>query len=182
MVDDCCKNVGIMNSLGSFGSAFFDEKRAIFMGVSTALTAVSWILTIVAMAGSSVDNDTVMNCAWTIEESNGYDIYFGTYRFVLDPSSASLPNTNYKDCSGDFCNDCEAAGITANNCTVLTFVLLFFFIALSIARFSSAWDKVMFKGTFVILSLINILIMIIGMGSWDDQCADKHITSGGQCQ
>lgn len=178
MVDDCCKSVGIMQTLGAFGSSFFDGKRMIFMGVTTILACLSWILTIVAMAGSSVDNDTVKSCAWTVEERDGFDIYFGTYRFVLDPSSATLPNTNYKDCTGDLCNDCEAAGITANNCAVLTFVMLFFFIALSIVRVFPAWDKIMFKATFVILSLVNILVMIIGMGSWDDQCSDKHITEG----
>lgn len=25
------------------------------------------------------------------------------------------------------------------------------------------------------MSLVNILVMIIGLGSWDDQCAEKHL-------
>ena len=150
------------------------------MIVATLLTGLSWVLTIVAMAGSSVDNDTVKNCAWTYQEYNGYEVYYGTYRYVMEPTSASLPNGNYKDCAGDTCNDCESAGITANNCAVITFILLFFFIGLSVARMMPAWDKVMFKCTFVIMSLVNILVMIIGMGAWDDQCADKHIQNGGK--
>jgi hypothetical protein len=180
MVDDCCKNVALFQKLGALGSATFDSKRMIFMGVSVVLTALSWILTIVAMAGSSVDNDTVKNCAWTVQDAHGVDIYYGTYRVVFDPTSATLPNQNYEDCSGDFCNDCEDAGVTANNCAVLTFIMLFFFIALSIARAMPAWDAIMFKSTFIIMSLVNVLIMIIGMGSWDDQCADAHITEGGK--
>jgi hypothetical protein len=180
MVDDCCKNVALFQKLGALGSATFDSKRMIFMGVSVVLTALSWILTIVAMAGSSVDNDTVKNCAWTVQDAHGVDIYYGTYRVVFDPTSATLPNQNYEDCSGDFCNDCEDAGVTANNCAVLTFIMLFFFIALSIARAMPAWDAIMFKSTFIIMSLVNVLIMIIGMGSWDDQCADSHITEGGK--
>lgn len=177
MVDDCCKNIGIFQKLGAVGSATFDSKRTIFMGISVVLTAFCWIFTIVAMAGSSVDNDTVQNCAWTYQDAHGYEFYYGTYRFVVDPSSASVPNTNWEDCSTDMCNDCEDAGVTANNCAVVTFIMLFFFIGLSVARALPAQDTVMFKATFIIMSAVNILVMIIGMGSWDDQCVD-HITDG----
>lgn len=180
MVEDCCKGVSLFQKLGAVGSASFDSKRMIFMGVSVVLCSLSWMLTIVAMAGSSVDNDTVMNCAWTVQEAHGYDFYYGTYRYVIDPSSAALPNSNWEDCSGDTCNDCESAGVTANNCAVLTFIMLFFFIALSVGRAMSNWDTIGFKATFVILSLVNILVMIIGMGSWDDQCSSAHISEGGE--
>lgn len=178
MVDDCCANNAFFGKVGSFGSAFFDGKRFVFMIVATALSFLSWILTIVTMAGHSVDNDTVMNCAWTVQEYKDHDVYYGTYRYVVDPTSATIPNMNYKDCSESTCNDCETAGETGNNCSIVTFIMLFFFIALSVARMKPEWDKVVFKCTFVIMSLVNILVMIIGMGAWDDQCADKHIQNG----
>lgn len=177
MVDDCCKDVGLLQKLGAIGSDTLNSRRAIFMGVSVLLTSLSWILTIVSMAGSSDDNDTVKNCAWTIQDAYDMDIYYGTYRIVFEPST-SMASINYEDCTYDFCNDCEAAGITANNCSVLTFVMLFFFVGFSIARLKPAWDAIMFKSTFIILSLVNILVMIIGMGSWDDQCSDSHINEG----
>jgi hypothetical protein len=180
MVDDCCAGNALFAKVGSFGSSFFDNKRFLVMIVATALCALSWILTIVAMAGSSVDNDTVKNCAWTYQDYNGFEIYYGTYRFVMDPSSVSIPNSNYEDCNTDACNDCETAGVTANNCCVVSFIMLFAFLGLSVARMMPAWDKVMFKCTFLIMSMVNILVMIIGMGAWDDQCADSHIQNGGK--
>jgi hypothetical protein len=178
MVNDCCKDVALLQKLGSFGSTFLDNKRFMFMILNTLICSLTWILTIVAMAGSSVDNETVENCAWTIQENQGYTLYYGTYRFTSEISSS-----NYDDCPSelsDVCNDCETAGVTANNCTVFTFIFTFFFIALSVLRMFPSWDAIMFKTTFIVMSLVNILVMIIGMGSWDDQCADSHIVDGGK--
>ena len=179
-MSDCCGNVSIFQKLGSLGISSFNKNRICVMMVSIVLTSFSWVLTIVAMAGSSVDNETVKNCAWTHQESSGYDIYYGTIRMVLDPTSVDVPNTNYEDCASDLCNDCEHAGKTATNCSVMTFVLLFFFVGLSVVRVKSDWDNVTMKATFVLMSSVNMLIMIIGMGSWDDQCIDPHITHGGK--
>lgn len=39
-------------------------------------------------------------------------------------------------------------------------------------------DKVMWKSSLIIMSAVNILVMIIGMGSWDDLCVSSHITGG----
>lgn len=178
MVDDCCKDVATLQKLGSFGNDFFDTKRTILMGASVFLTVLSGILTIVAMAGSSVDNDTVRNCAWTTQENEDYTIYYGTTRFVWDQTTTTRINQNYEDCSSDFCNDCEDAGQTATNCSVFTFIFILVLIVLTVLRMFPSWDKIMYKTSFIVFSAVNMLVMIIGMGSWDDVCADAHITEG----
>ena len=180
MVADCCGKISLFEKVGNIGSDMFEKNRKVFMIICIVLTSLSWILDIVAMSGSSVDNDTVQNCAWTVQENNGFDIYYGLVRVVYDPTTATAVNYNWEDCSSDACNDCEEAGKNATNCSVLTFILLFFFIGLSVARMKPEWDNATMKCTFIILSLINILIMIIGMGNWDDECADKHISDGGE--
>ncbi len=143
------------------------------MIVSASLCALSWILSIVAIAGSSTSDDTVKNTAWTIQDTNGLTIYYGTVRFVGETISI-----NYSDCVTNECDNCEIAGKNANNCAIFTFVFTFIFFGLSIARIS--WDKVLFKAVFVVLGLVNTLVMIIGMGNWGEQCVNDYITQGGK--
>lgn len=179
MVQDCCQKVGPLQKLGAFGVTLTAAQKKILMAVAFCLTGLSWILTIVAMVGSSTDNDVVKNCAWTYQEYQGMDIYYGTYRAVAE-GYGTTTGVEYSDCTDDACNDCETAGITATNCAVLTFILLFFFAAFSALRMVNKFDCVTVKTTFIVLSLINVLIMIIGMGSWNDQCVESHIKNGGK--
>lgn len=127
------------------------------------------------MSGSSDDDDTVENTAWTHGkyDKNGltFDIYYGLTRVVGEGGGL-----DYADCSSGDCQNCEDAGNTALNCSIFLFLCTMVLMISSVLRIVS--DKVLHKTTFIVVSAVALLVMIIGMGSWNDQCVSGLPTDG----
>lgn len=180
----------VCNNFANFGMSCFSKQRLLFMIATTVLCVFSVISALIAWFGNSDDDDTVKNCAWTIfaDDVSGVtlDWYFGTFKYVHESDTLQGDNLSYEQCIEfdpffdddyyytTFCRDCKDAGITANNCTVVTLIILAFLVGLSMARMLLQ-DRWLYKIAFVAMSLVNILVITIGLGSWDDQCVQEHI-------
>ncbi len=150
------------------------------MVISIALSALAFLLICVAMAGGSNQEDNIKAAAWTIGKYSSagisYTVYYGTVAFTASGNNGET--TNWSDCSGvDYCNDCQTGGANALNCSVLTFLLSISLIVSSICRANVTWDKVCLKVSVLIEAFLALLIMIIGMGSWNSQCVENLPTS-----
>ena len=36
-------------------------------------------------------------------------------------------------------------------------------------------DSLLFKGTFFVIAFLNVVVVPIGTGSWDDQCVQRYL-------
>jgi hypothetical protein len=173
---NCCEEVGPLKSVAAFGVGFFKENRTLVMVVANILVILSFMLSIVAMIGGSTDTDedsnTLKDGAWTVAKLDGGlgTVYYGTKMLKYKNSY-----TKWENCKGSsWCSDCEAAGNTALNCSVLLFLLTISLFISTVSRSRPLWDMVLHKIAAIVTCALGLFIMIIGMGSWNDQCA-RHI-------
>lgn len=167
---NCCEEVGPLKSVASFGVDFLKNNRLIFMLIADALVILVFCLSCVSMAGGATDDeDYVKDNSWLIADPKGLNtIYYGTKMVV-----SGKTDTLWKSCKGvSYCDDCESAGQTALNCSVFLFLLSISLFISSVSRSRMLWDMVLHKIAAIVVSSLALLIMIIGMGAWNNECAD----------
>lgn len=167
---NCCEEVGILKTISNFGVGFFGENRTIVMIVADVLVVLSFILTCVALAGcSNDDEDNVKDGAWSVVEVKskwgGGTIYYGTRMAVYKNTK-----TKYENCGGSLCNDCDEGGQTALNSTAFLFLFVVSLMISSASRTRAIWDMVLHKIAAIVAGSLALLVCIIAMGSWNDQC------------
>ena len=78
----------------------------------------------------------------------------------------------WSDCSSSSssCEDCESAGEVTLGAAVIVFLLMMVLAVFSFLRRDKSSDKVTYKVTSILISIILLLACIIGMGTFNNQC------------
>eukprot|EP01006_Ploeotia_vitrea_P014899 TRINITY_DN4095_c0_g1_i1.p1 TRINITY_DN4095_c0_g1~~TRINITY_DN4095_c0_g1_i1.p1 ORF type:complete len:223 (-),score=21.60 TRINITY_DN4095_c0_g1_i1:137-805(-) len=171
---NCCEGVGFLQTIGGWSIGFINGMRYNMMIVSTFLHVLTWILLCVAMAGGSTEKDNIKSACWTYGIiDDDIKSYLG-----LKASVGAGQVVKYANCGG-YCNDCETGGSNALNSTVLAWLISIVLIICSAMRLNESGDKILWKCTAFFGTLLALFIMIIGMGSWNNQCVENLPTGGG---
>lgn len=166
-----------MDGLAGMSSPMFENNRGSVMIVNIAICCLAFILTIVSMSGNSTTSSTVKNGAWTLGLNNNDDIiaWYGLQQVVVNNDG----DYSYSNCNQySYCSDCENAGHTALNSSVFVFFFNIAMLVLSILRRDGSGDTPTKKVVAVTVMSVSLLVMIIAMGTWNNQCVSNLPTSG----
>lgn len=172
----------IFRTIGGLGLKFIDRKRYLVMITTTVLSVFVSIFIIIGISGSSKTNDTVKATAWAVAKytTKGVDFnsHVGLKRIVIrDKEEDKEEGYNFDDCSFSYCTECEEAGESVLSSLAIAFIFSIPGIVESALRRNKETDHVVHKVFPVLFGAVQLLMFVIAMGAFADNCYERLPTN-----
>jgi hypothetical protein len=148
------------------------------MITASVLSVFIFIFILVGISGSSKADNTVKNTAWAFAKYSTKNVDFnahvGLNRVVFrNIDEDSTDGYNFHDCTFSYCSDCEKAGDSALSSLAIAFIFSIPSVISSTLRRNKETDLVMHKVIPVLFGAVELLMIVIAMGSFADNCFKK---------
>jgi hypothetical protein len=162
-----------LQPMARFGVSIMKENRPTVMTVVILLNLISFVLLCFAMAGSTTHAQQLQTTAWTLGSTDGVVVVWLGLQSIS--GQGFIYEWDSSACTAKVCDKCSMAGENTMNATVLTFICCIALVNISILR--SRKDSITLKAASCLLCLVSFFCLVIGMGSWANQCID-NLSSG----
>ena len=152
------------------------------MITAAVLSGFVCIFIIVGISGSSKANNTVIATEWAFAKyttkGSDYTSHIGLKRVVIrDKEEDTTTGYNFHECSFSYCSECEKAGESTLSSLAIAFVFSIPGVIQSALRRNKETDLVLNKVFPVILGAIQVLMLVIAMGAFANDCYEELPTS-----
>lgn len=148
------------------------------MITTSVLSVFIFIFIIVGISGSSKTDDTVKNTAWAFAKYSTKNVDFNSHvglkRVVFrNKEDDTTDGYNFHDCSFSYCSDCENAGESTLSSLAIGFIFAIPGVISSTLRRNKETDMIIHKISPILCGTVVLLMFIVAMGSFADNCFEK---------
>ncbi|CAM9291643.1 unnamed protein product, partial [Ectocarpus fasciculatus] len=173
----CCKRTceqsGFCESLGKVGLKYFDEHRAVIMGIASFFSFLSIIFCIVAVCATSLEAETVKNTCWTYGETDNYKYYVGLEEIIITggPGDDQL-ELEWSDaqCPDSYCEDCKDATASSVSTAIMSLVTCFPTLATDVQRSTRKGDLNCQKFMALLTGFIGTITTLSALSAYAEGC------------